>query len=332
MHRSARSHDDTDRRRVAQPAGAKVSAPEPQRNGPRALDETPEQGLLERVRGRVATETERARSASDQHVTIAVPFRAAERTQRVAAGVLSGGVAYRLFLWLLPVGLILGGALGLGDADGIEDAVATGGLPAAVVDAIGDIARAGDGNSWWLLAVGVPLLLWEGYTGTKALQLVHGLVWNDPPARTSALTSSLAFTGVCLAFVVALCLTWWFREESLVVGLAVLAVMVLPLGGMWLWVSLRLPHGTAAWTALLPGALLVAIGFQVLHGALVYLLLPKLEKATTLYGGLGVVATMLFFAYLVGRIVVTAPILNSTVHEELRRHGRKEREADRTTA
>jgi uncharacterized BrkB/YihY/UPF0761 family membrane protein len=305
------------------PSAANVSEPEPRRDGPPAAEATPEQGLLERVRGRVATETERARSAGDQHVTVAVPFRAAERTQRVAAGVLAGGVAYRLFLWLLPVGLILGGVLGLGDADGIDDAVAEGGLPAAVVDAIGDVARAGDGNWWWLLAIGVPLLLWEGYTGAKALQLVHGLVWNDPPPRTKPLTSSLVFTGVCLVFVAAISLTWWFRDESLAVGLPTLALMVAPLGAVWLWVSLQLPHGTATWKALLPGALLVAGGFQLLHGALVYLLLPKLEKATSLYGGLGVVATMLFFAYLVGRIVVTAPILNSSLHDELRRQSRE---------
>jgi uncharacterized BrkB/YihY/UPF0761 family membrane protein len=294
-----------------------VTWPEPRRDSPQ--EGTTERGLLERARGRIATETERARIAGDQHVTVAVPFRAAERTQRVAAGVLSGGIAYRLFLWLLPVGLILGGALGLGDADDIQEAVAKGGLPAAVVDAIGDVARAGDGNAWWLLAMGVPLLLWEGYTGAKALQLVHGLVWNDPPPRTSPLRSSLAFTGVCLVFVAAICLTWWLRDHSLLVGLPVLGLMVVPLAGMWLWVSLSLPHGAASWKALLPGTLLVAIGFQALHGALVFFLLPKLEKATTLYGGLGVVATVLFFAYLVGRIVVTAPILNSTVHEELRR-------------
>jgi hypothetical protein len=33
---------------------------------------------------------------------------------------------------------------------------------------------------------------------------------------------------------------------------------------------------------------------------------------------------MLFFAYVVGWIVVTAPILNSTLREELRRHDRSE--------
>ena len=58
-------------------------------------------------------------------MSLAVPSRALERNRRVAASVLAGGIAYRLFLWLLPFGLIVGGALGLMDADGVEDAVAT---------------------------------------------------------------------------------------------------------------------------------------------------------------------------------------------------------------
>ena len=125
----------------------------------------------------------------------------------------------------------------------MEEAVGAGGLPEAVVNAIGDVARAADSNSWWLLATGVPLLLWEGYTGAN-------------------LCSSVL-------------------------------------------------EGTPA------GAFLVAIGFQVVHGLVVYLLGPKLEKSTSLYGGLGVMATFLFFMWVIGRIVVTAPILNSSLYEEL---------------
>ena len=56
-------------------------------------------------------------------MSIAVSFRAVERNQRVAATVLAGGLAYRLFLWLLPFGLIVGGALGLMNADSTEEAV-----------------------------------------------------------------------------------------------------------------------------------------------------------------------------------------------------------------
>jgi uncharacterized BrkB/YihY/UPF0761 family membrane protein len=103
-----------------------------------------------------------ASNASQRHLSLAVSFRAAERNRRVAASVLAGGLAYRVFVWLLPFGLVLGGALGLLNAESTEAAVAAGGLPAAVVDAIGDLSRAADSSSWWLFAVGVPALLWAG--------------------------------------------------------------------------------------------------------------------------------------------------------------------------
>jgi uncharacterized BrkB/YihY/UPF0761 family membrane protein len=306
--------------------GALVTGPVPRGNDPRPADEMPEPGLLDRVRVRAASGSERARRASDRHVTVAVPFRAMERNRGVAASVLAGGMAYRLFLWLLPFGLIVGGALGLGDADATEEAVAKGGLPQAIVDAIGDVARAADSNWWWLLLTGVPLLLWEGYAGARAVQLVHSLVWNEPPPHIRPLASSLVFSGGMCVFVGAVSLTWWARDWTQLEQLGVLVLMIAPLAGLWLWVSLRLPHGSASWKALLPGAFLVAVGFQVTHGLIVYLLGPKLEKSTSLYGGLGVVATVLFFMWVVGRIVVTAPILDSALHEELGRHDRGERD------
>ena len=87
----------------------------------------------------------------------------------------------------------------------------------------------------------------------------------------------------------------------------------MPLAGLWLLVSLHVPHADARWHALLPGALVIAIGFQALHGLVVHFLVPKLEKATTLYGSLGATTTLLFFMYFVGRLVVTAPILRSLI-------------------
>ena len=254
-------------------------------------------------------------------MSVAVPFRAIDRNRRVAAGVLAGGIAYRLFLWLLPFGLVVAGLLGLGSAHGIEQALDGGGIPAAVVDAIAAAAHAADSNSWWLLATGIPLLLWEGYAGAKALQLLHALVWEEPPPRIRPVHSSLVFSGAMCGFLAAVSLTWWFRQASDLRQVLVALITLGTLAGLWVLVSLRLPHGTATWKALLPGAFLVAIGFEVTHGLVVYLLGPKLEKATSLYGGLGVVATLLFFMYVVGRIVVTAPILNSSLHEELK--GRK---------
>jgi uncharacterized BrkB/YihY/UPF0761 family membrane protein len=251
-------------------------------------------------------------------VSLAVPFRAVRRNSRVAASVLAGGVAYRLFLWLLPFSLVVGGLLGLGDAKALEEALAGGGLPAGVVDAVGDGARAAESNSWWLLLVGLWLVLWTGYTGAKAVQLIHALIWSVPPPKAHPFKNSLAFSATCLAFIAVGSLTWWIRDEAELTQLLTAAAMVLPLAGLWLGVSFLLPHGEANWKSLLPGALFAAISFQVLHGIIVYFLADKLEKSTSLYGALGIVTTLLFFMYLVGRIVVTAPILNSALHEELR--------------
>ena len=256
--------------------------------------EAPDSSLEDRACVRLTAAVAGARDASTRHVSLAVPFRAAERNRRVAASVLAGGMAYRLFVWLLPLGLILGGALGLMDADSTEEAVAAGGLPAGVVDFIGDVARAAESDWWWLLAVGVPLLIWAGYTGAKALQLLHSLVWDEPPPRNKPLKSSLAFTGVLCAFMAAAALTWWLRDESSLVGLLAATLATAPLAALWLWASLRLPHRDAPWRALLPGAILVALGAQVLHGLIVEFLAPKLENATTLYGSLGAMTTILF--------------------------------------
>jgi uncharacterized BrkB/YihY/UPF0761 family membrane protein len=135
-----------------------------------------------------------ADDAVDRHIAVAVPIRAVERNRRVASSVLAGGFAYRIFLWLLPLGLVLGGALGLSNAESTEDAVDNGGLPGAITNAVGDAARSADSESWWLFAVGVPLLLWAGFTGAKAILLIHSLVWDEPPPRPKPLQASLAFT------------------------------------------------------------------------------------------------------------------------------------------
>ena len=146
------------------------------------------------------------------------------------------------------------------------------------MDAIGDTARAAETNSWWLLLAGIPMLLWEGYKGAKAMQLIHALVWDEPAPRTKPLTTSLAFSGTAFGFLGAMSLTWWLRDTAALEQLAVWILMIAPLAALWLFVSLHLPHGTASWTALLPGALLVAISFQVAHGLLTYFLAPSLES------------------------------------------------------
>jgi uncharacterized BrkB/YihY/UPF0761 family membrane protein len=277
-------------------------------------------------RGKVGASIASAKAAGERHVAIAVPLRAVERNRRVAATVLAGGFAYRIFLWLLPFGLILGAGLGFADADSTEEAIEGGGIPGAITNAIGDASRSADSNSWWLLAVGVPLLLWAGLSGAKAIQLIHALVWDEPPPKSNPVKMSLAFTGMVCAFLAAVALTWWVRDDW--PGLLAPVITLTPLAAMWLWASLHLPHRDAPWQALLPGALVVAIGFQVLHEAVGHFLVPKLEKSTSLYGDLGATTTFLFFMYMTSILIVAAPVLNSSLYDELRSRSRDEPQDD----
>jgi uncharacterized BrkB/YihY/UPF0761 family membrane protein len=280
-------------------------------------DQASDAGRTQRARAKLTAAMASAKSASEKHVALAVPLRAAERNRRVAASVLAGGLAYRLFLWLLPFGLLVGGALGFLNASSTQKAVSKGGLPGAISNAVGDASRSAHSNSWWLLAVGVPLLLWAGFSGAKAVQLVHSLVWDEPPQKTKPLQWSLAFTGVLLAVWAIIALTWWVRGDW--PGALAPVLTFAPLTGLWLWVSLQLPHRDAPWKALLPGALLVGIGFPVLHELVLTFLVPKLDKSTSLYGSLGATTTVIFFIYLLATLVVTAPILNSSLYDELSR-------------
>ncbi len=251
------------------------------------------------------------RGAPPSSTVVAIPFRAMERNE--VRGEYSAFASPTGSSCALPFDLIVVGALG-SESRRFEDAVASGGLPQAIVNAIGDVARAADSNSWWLLLTGVPLLLWEGYTGARALQLIFARL-GQPPPRSRPLRARLRLRGMCL-FVGTIMLTWWLRDWTQLGQLGVVVLMVGPWPGYGSR-SRSLPHGSARWTALLPGAIRVAVGFQVTHGLVVYLLGPKLETSMSLYGALGVLATVLFFMWVIGRIVVTAPILNSALHDEL---------------
>ena len=44
--------------------------------------------------------------------------------------------------------------------------------------------------------------------------------------------------------------------------------------------------------------------------------MDELAKSTSLYGGLGAATTLIFFIYLLGILVVSSPVVNSSLHEE----------------
>jgi uncharacterized BrkB/YihY/UPF0761 family membrane protein len=257
-----------------------------------------------------------ATEARTSHRSVDAGFLAADRDKRVAAGVLAGGVAYRFFFWLLAVSLLGNGALGFIDAQDVKDVLTQQGVDAGIVDSVQTSQPSGS-SRWWLVILGVWLVLWTGYLGAKALMLVHATVWGvQAPRVRNALIASLVFTGTVLLLIVAMSAARWVREESPAPGvIATFAVVVVPFA-VWLVASRYLPHEDVGWMGLLPGAVVVAVGLEGLHLFTVYFLGPKLANATELYGLVGVVSTILFWLYIAGRLVVGAATVNASLHEQ----------------
>ena len=190
------------------------------------------------------------------------------------------------------------------------------GVDPVVADALSDLTRQSQQARWWLLLVGGWLVLWTGHLGAKALVLVHAAVWSvPPPPAVNPLWASLAFTGSVLATLASMAGVRWLRTQSTSVGvIATLALIVVPFA-LWFLISRWLPHKGSGWRELLPGACLVAVGFQALYLFTTWFLAPKLDSATQLYGLVGVVSTFLFWLYIIGRLMIGAATLNASLDE-----------------
>ena len=235
--------------------------------------------------------------------------------------VLAGGIAYRLFFWLLAMSLVFGGALGLVDTSDVESTLEDHGFGVWIAGAVGRFARSSDGNEWWLLLVGGWLVLWTGYTCTKALVLAHAAVWQlHPPRVARPLRASLMFTGFTVGFIAAVAGARWLREEDASTGLAAtLLILAVPFA-FWLAASHSLPNRASGWLELVPGAVVIAVGLQAMHLFTAYFLGPKLASATELYGVIGITTTLLFWFYLTGRLIISATTLNASFAEQRASH------------
>ncbi len=65
----------------------------------------------------------------------------------------------------------------------------------------------------------------------------------------------------------------------------------------------------------MPGALLMAVGLELLSSIGTFFIAPRVESSQRTYGALGLAAALLFGLYLISRLVVASAVLNATVWE-----------------
>jgi uncharacterized BrkB/YihY/UPF0761 family membrane protein len=277
-------------------------------------------GIRDRIDQSAGRALDAAKAARRRWTPLDVAWTAQERDRRAVGNVLAGALAFRIFVYLLPLFLavvVLIGVVAGFDDDGPRRLGDELGMSAYLADSVQTAAEQSKRSLWVL----VPLALWAVYTAgvgaAKVLRAVHALAWGLPVER---LRHNLAVAGVTfLVTLTALAMvgvTQWIRANVPGFGLGALLVSLAPLVALWWFVSALLPHDPdAPRTALLPGALMVGTGLWLAELFSVYVLARSIDKASELYGSLGVAAALLAWLYLLGRLMVASAMLNATLWE-----------------
>jgi uncharacterized BrkB/YihY/UPF0761 family membrane protein len=98
-------------------------------------------------------------------------------------------------------------------------------------------------------------------------------------------------------------------------GLIVTIGLILPYGGLWLLVSMRLPRRDATWIGLLPGAVFFAVGLEIVGAVAAFFIVPEAESKQGTYGSLGLAAALLLGLFFLSRVVVGSAVVNATLWE-----------------
>ena len=245
--------------------------------------------------------------------------QALERERFSAAGLLAGGLAYRLFFWIVPLGLVVAAILSFwveADRTGLEDAAEKYGIGGATASSAADAIASGERAQWYFLVVGLVLLPWFGIGVVRAITVAHAIAWKlRPPKLRRPLRAGLAFTVIATALFGVSAGADALRERQPGPGLGLLVGLVLVYAAVLVWVSTRLPSRATGWRAFVPGAVLVSVGMVLVHLSVSFYFAPKLGRSAELYGTLGAAMVVLLWLYVAARLVVAGAFLNAALWE-----------------
>jgi membrane protein len=162
--------------------------------------------------------------------------------------------------------------------------------------------------------VGLVGLVWVGSSFAVTVATAYDAAWGVPSRDTRARLVGLGWLAGGALLVAA--------SGFITAGLAALPVLVAPLVLvaslgvdvlLWLWTSWILPnHASPPVRRLLPGALVGAIGLELLKIAGGFVVPLLVARSSAAYGTIGTVFALVAWLWLLGRLVVLVTIVETT--------------------
>jgi uncharacterized BrkB/YihY/UPF0761 family membrane protein len=243
-------------------------------------------------------------------------LRIYERDRDMAGTVVGSAVAFRLFLFFVPLLLFVAGVVGFLGAYVDTGDVSEAGISGGLASQIGTALSQPESTRWAAVGIGALGMLTTGRSLSKTMVAASCLAWQVPvrPRASVKLTGYIVglMTGVALVAV----LVNRVRAE---LGVAVTGMSFVVAIGLytvaWGVVLAVVPRRSKDPASLLPGALLLAlvlVGMQ----AVSQLYLPRrFDRASELYGAIGTTIVTLGWFFILGRAIVLAMAVNAAVFE-----------------
>jgi len=230
---------------------------------------------------------------------------------------MSSALAFRLFLFFLPLMLLTIGVAGFAsDIVDARSANRAAGISGSLAKEVAAAFHQPGITRWFAVLLGLFGVLAAGRSLSRVLYAASAAAWGLPAGNRAPLRAVGAVAGlVCTIGVIAILINR--ARESLGLGLAsvsfVPALLIYAIA--WLGVSLFLPRATRDPGALLPGSILVALTITVMHAVSELYLPDRLGRASQLYGAFGTTVATLGWFFILGRAIIVSIELNAAVYD-----------------
>jgi membrane protein len=251
----------------------------------------------------------------------ATVLKVQDRFDEVHGGYLAAAVTLAAFTSIFPLLLVTVAVVGFLSIDSDLPAEIIGrlGLTGSAAKAVLDAIAVAQESRKGALGFGTIGLLWSGLGMVAALQYAFDNVWQvtgrglkDKLGGLLWLGGSVVILLVSFGLTAVLNIVPWLAPVSILLGIFVNFAL-------WLWTLKALLNVEVPWRALVPGAVLGAVGLEVLK-VVGSIYVPRAVSASSaLYGSIGVVFAILAWLFFFGRLAVYVVTVNVVRWEEV--HG-----------
>ena len=243
-------------------------------------------------------------------------MRMYERDRDSAGTVVSSAIAFRLFLFFVPMLLFAVGVLGFFSGHVTDREVADAGVAGSLATQINSALSQPSSTRWFAVLFGLFGMATTGRTLSRALTQASCLAWRMPVRPKAPVKVVGGIIGLLFSITLVTAGITRIRAHLgiAVAGMSFIVALLIYLVAFFLLSSL-LPRTTADLGALLPGAALVALTLVGMQAVSQLYLPDKFSRASQLYGAIGVTIVTLGWFFIAGRVIVLSLVLNAVVFE-----------------